>query len=118
MKQFTTSLKKIEINKADPLENCIDDTFYNIDSIDNIHIVTDRSTALNNRSNLLDEEAVEDNNVSKENLNRGKIHSLSILNAFHRGNDELRKINVNKVRLNKKSNLKELMNSIVTSIIK
>ena len=106
IKQLTTSLKKPnDINKPDQLEECIDDIFYNIDSIDNIDIVTDRSTVLNERSNLIDEEAVEDNTASNENTNRGKIHSLSMLNVFHHGNDELKKINVNKVRLNKKKRL-------------
>ena len=105
IKQLTIPLKDPNNVNAlhqtdDPLESCIDEIFNNIDPID------DMSSDINGNSIVIDDEAVEDNDDDSEDVRRGKIHSLSIINIFDHANEELTKVNVNMVRKNKKERLR------------
>ena len=64
---------------------------------------------INDNIIIIDDEAVEDNQPDDDDddddVRRGKIHTLSIIDIFDHANKELKKVNVNKVRLNKKQRL-------------
>ena len=95
IKNLTTPLQKPNVNvntldKIDHLGDCIDEIFYSQD--------------LNDASipDPIDDEAVEDNSELRSESNRGNIHCLALLDIFDHANKELKKIDVTKVRLNKK----------------
>ena len=52
---------------------------------------------------MLDDEAIKDNdNDETEEVLRGKIHPLSIVDIFEKADMELNKVDVNQVHINKK----------------
>jgi len=78
------------IDKIDHLEDCIDQIFETTNLNDNIN------------PEPIDDEAIEDNTEANNESNRGSINSLALLDVFDHGNNELNKIDVTKIRLNKK----------------
>ena len=112
IKHLTTTLTKplqrdVNTDEIDHLENCIDNIFNTIDSIETMPIVDEPSIDTSHEdNNIIDDEAVEDNTSSNNDINRGKIHSLSLVNVFDEANKKLIEIDVNQVRLNKKNRLK------------
>jgi hypothetical protein len=126
IKSITTTLKNPSaVNAAgvqkDHLEECIEDIFYSIDNIESAQI-NDASigTESEHNNDVLDTEAVEDDDETTNECNRGKINSLSLINIFEHGEKELKKINVNEVRLNKKKRLMrsdEFYRNIYNSIL-
>ena len=111
IKLITTTLKNTTIvdvldGQTDHLGECIEDIFYNIESINTTAII-DSSISSDTVpiNDVLDNEAVEVDVSINDETNRGKINPLSLINIFDQAKKELEEINVNKVRLNKKKRL-------------
>ena len=102
IKSLTTFLKNndsipgtMECNDA--LELCIDSIF------DNSELNDDSNTR--NVTNAIDNEATEEAYDDTNDMSRGKINSLSAIDMFEHANNELIKINVNQLRVNKNQRL-------------
>ena len=98
IKSITTALKNPSTVNAvgaqtDHLEECIEDIFYNIETIETARI--DKSSIEPEsvpNNDLLDTEAIEDDTSTVDKCNRGKINSLSLINIFEHGEKELKKL--------------------------
>ena len=110
IKLLTTTLNNPKENmhtNHDALETCVDNMFYNEDvandTVLNDTVPNDSTSTL---PSTLDDEAIEDNtNDETEEVSRGKIHPLSIVDVFEKAEMELNKVNINQVRINKKRRL-------------
>ena len=114
IKHLTTTLTKpltsnVNMDDIDHLENCIDDIFNTIDSIETMPILNEQTIEDNTQVNDIVGNEVIDENTSNNNddINRGKIHCLSLVNVFDEARKKLIEIDVNRVRLNKKNWLKK-----------
>ena len=58
-----------------------------------------------NVTNATDNEATEEADDNTNDISRGKINALSVIDIFEHANNELLKINVNQLRINKKQRL-------------
>ena len=114
IKQLNTHLKNRpnsadSNSKPDPLECCIDDIFNNNDIGDetytNITMVPTDSSNDDVIDDVIDDEAIEDNDEEGQEVRRGKINRLSIIDIFSHAKSELIKVNVSQVRMNKKKRL-------------
>lgn len=107
IKKLRTTLKNPNNNiddclNEDALETCIDSMFQNEDRM----VDTIVNDSVNVESNL-DGEAIEDNTDDNDvdDVSRGKIHPLSVVDTFKIAEIELNKVNINQVRMNKKNRL-------------
>ena len=102
VKSLTTSLKNPDsiagiIGNNDALELCIDSIFDNTDLIN--------TTDGMDTTNTIDDEAIKEHDDNNNDVSRGKIHALSVIDIFEHANNELLKVNVNQLRINKKKRL-------------